>query len=122
MPPFRLPLRNLSSISAPLLRPTSRFPTTILPLLRPYSTPVSPPDYLDAREKSIFDKLATAFSPTQLEVQDVSGGCGSMYAVEISSAKFKGLPLLKQHRLVKDALGEEVKEWHGFQLRTKVPE
>ncbi|KAF2164704.1 hypothetical protein M409DRAFT_33717, partial [Zasmidium cellare ATCC 36951] len=77
---------------------------------------------LDDRERTIFTKLLTELHPTSLEVQDVSGGCGSMYAVEIASDKFKGLTLLKQHRLVKDALGEDVKQWHGFQLRTKVPE
>ncbi|KAK4502742.1 hypothetical protein PRZ48_006168 [Zasmidium cellare] len=121
------------------IRPTSRFtgltssrspartqqPLLRQPLLQPHrhtSTTPSPPDYLDDRERDIFTKLTSTFSPTTLEVQDVSGGCGSMYAVEIASEKFKGLPLLKQHRLVKDALGEDVKKWHGFQLRTKVPE
>lgn len=54
-----------------------------------------------------------------LQVQDISGGCGSMYALEIESAKFKGLPVIKQHKLVNAILAEEIKSWHGVQLRTK---
>jgi stress-induced morphogen len=53
------------------------------------------------------------------QVRDVSGGCGSMYAIEIASAKFKGLPMMRQHRLVNDVLADEIKTWHGVQLRTK---
>ncbi|KAI9902336.1 hypothetical protein N3K66_001688 [Trichothecium roseum] len=58
---------------------------------------------------------------TSLLVRDVSGGCGSMYAIDISSPRFRGLSLLKQQRLVTKALGEKVKEWHGLQIRTSVP-
>jgi stress-induced morphogen len=44
-----------------------------------------------------------------------------MYAISITSEKFKGLTMIKQHRLVNELLGEKIKEWHGLQLRTKVP-
>lgn len=56
-----------------------------------------------------------------LQVEDISGGCGSMYAVGITSKKFKGLSVIKQHRLVNEVLGEDIKSWHGIQLRTKAP-
>jgi stress-induced morphogen len=55
------------------------------------------------------------------QVQDVSGGCGSMYALDIVSEQFKGLPIVKQHRLVNKVLGEEIKKWHGVQMKTKAP-
>jgi stress-induced morphogen len=42
-----------------------------------------------------------------------------MYAIEIASRSFKGLPVVKQHRLVQEVLSEEIKGWHGVQLRTK---
>jgi stress-induced morphogen len=42
-----------------------------------------------------------------------------MYAIEIASAKFKGLPMMRQHRLVNEVLADEIKTWHGVQLRTK---
>lgn len=45
-----------------------------------------------------------------------------MYAVSITSEKFRGVPMVKQHRLVNEALGERIKQWHGLQLRTKIPE
>ncbi|CAD0087500.1 unnamed protein product [Aureobasidium vineae] len=108
------------------------------------STAVEAPDYLDEKELHIFQKLAAELSPTKLEVraakkqkaersngktdtddiqvQDVSGGCGSMYALDIVSAKFKGLSVIKQHRLVNAVLKDEIKGWHGVQLKTKAPD
>ncbi|OMP83530.1 Altered inheritance of mitochondria protein 1, partial [Diplodia seriata] len=53
------------------------------------------------------------------QVQDISGGCGSMYALDIHSPKFKGLTVIKQHKLVNEILKDEIKSWHGVQLRTK---
>ncbi|CAH0047845.1 unnamed protein product [Clonostachys solani] len=75
-------------------------------------------------ELSIAEQLSSneTLSPTtSLLVRDVSGGCGSMYAIDIVSPKFKGKTLLAQQRLVTKALGDLVKEWHGVQIRTSVP-
>jgi stress-induced morphogen len=76
---------------------------------------------MTAAESAIADVLAEKLSPTELLVQDVSGGCGSMYAIEIASPAFRGQSILKQQRLVNAALGDMVKSWHGVQIRTKVP-
>lgn len=57
--------------------------------------------------------------PRFLQVQDISGGCGSMYALEIESPMFKGLTVIKQHKMVNAVLKEEIQSWHGVQLRTK---
>ncbi len=43
-----------------------------------------------------------------------------MFAIEVVSKKFRGLSVIKQHRLVNEVLGEEIKGWHGLQLKTKV--
>jgi stress-induced morphogen len=72
-------------------------------------------------EKTIHEKLANILEASQLDVVDISGGCGSMYAVEITSPKFKGLSLLKQHRMVSDVLQEEIKSMHGIQIKTHSP-
>ncbi|KAH7170121.1 bola protein [Dactylonectria macrodidyma] len=72
-------------------------------------------------EAAIADLLSEKLSPSQLLVQDVSGGCGSMYAIDITSAAFRGQTILKQQRMVNAALGDLVKSWHGVQIRTKVP-
>jgi len=79
------------------------------------------PDHMDAAEKDIFDVLNGELSPTRLVVNDISGGCGSMYYIEISSERFRGLGMLKQQRLVNEVLGERVKEWHGVQMKTSLP-
>ena len=87
------------------------------------SAPNAPekPDYLDEAESSIWDKLTAEFAPTELLVQDISGGCGSMYGIQITSEKFRGANMLKQQRMVNAVLGDQMKSWHGCQLRTKVP-
>ncbi|ROT36158.1 bola-like protein [Sodiomyces alkalinus F11] len=81
---------------------------------------VEKPDHLDSAESWIWDKLAAEFAPVELDVRDVSGGCGSMYAIDIASPRFAGLTMLKQQRMVNAVLGDRVKEWHGLQLRTRV--
>lgn len=43
-----------------------------------------------------------------------------MYGIEIVSRSFKGLPVVKQHRLVQEVLKEEIKGWHGVQLKTTI--
>ncbi|OLN81431.1 Altered inheritance of mitochondria protein 1 [Colletotrichum chlorophyti] len=85
------------------------------------ASPLEKPDHLDAAESTIWDKLVAEFAPSELIVQDVSGGCGSMYAIDITSAKFKGANMLKQQRMVNAVLGDMMKQWHGVQLRTKAP-
>lgn len=93
------------------------------PNFRLYSTEssVQAPDYLSEGERKVFTLIKEGLQPTKLEVQDISGGCGSMYGIDIVSEKFAGLPVIKQHRLVNQVLGEEIKKWHGVQLKTKAP-
>lgn len=85
----------------------------ILPI-RYYSQPPA-----GAYERKIYEILESQFSPQNLDVRDVSGGCGSMFAITVESSKFKGIPMVKQHRLVNEALKDEIAKWHGLQLRTK---
>ncbi|XP_038070294.1 bolA-like protein 3 isoform X2 [Patiria miniata] len=59
---------------------------------------------------------------TLIQVQDVSGGCGAMYQVNIESEDFAGKRTLQQHRMVTQALAEEVKQMHGLRISTSVPE
>ncbi|KAL1931795.1 hypothetical protein VTP01DRAFT_9939 [Rhizomucor pusillus] len=69
-------------------------------------------------EQHIYNKLSEALSPHKLRVVDVSGGCGSMYAIDIASKAFEGASIVKQHRLVNEILKEEIKGMHGLQLKT----
>ena len=45
------------------------------------------------------------------------GGCGSFYAITIASEKLEGLPILKQHRTIKDVLKDDMAGLHGLQVR-----
>ncbi|CAK7566960.1 MAG: hypothetical protein SEPTF4163_004917 [Sporothrix epigloea] len=83
--------------------------------------PIPKPDFLDDAESHIWDLLVEAFAPHELSVRDVSGGCGSMYGIEISSERFRGANTLKQQRMVNAALGDLIKGWHGVQLKTRAP-
>lgn len=121
-------IRSLSIISTPYA-PTFR----VLPRLSvPQSLPrrsfasaagqeLEKPEGLTDGESQVWDKVVAELEPTQLVVQDISGGCGSMYFIDVTSVRFKGLNMLKQQRMVNAALGELVKEWHGVQLKTRVP-
>jgi stress-induced morphogen len=44
-----------------------------------------------------------------------------MYAIDITADKFKGLNMVKQHRLVNEFLKDDLKRWHGLRLNTKAP-
>lgn len=70
-------------------------------------------------ETLIQEKLVKALKPERLQVMDISGGCGSMFAIDVTSAKFKGLSIVKQHKLVNEILKDDIQKWHGLQLRTK---
>ncbi|GJE84741.1 bola-like protein [Phanerochaete sordida] len=88
--------------------------------LRSYAVP--PPQGKDEGELNIYNKLNDRFDPTELAVQDVSGGCGTFYAISIASEAFRGLSTVKQHRLVNEVLKKEIEGIHGLQLRTTTPE
>lgn len=64
------------------------------------------------------EKFPTA---TDIQVEDISGGCGAMYQVHVESEVFKGKRTVQQHMMVNKALSEEVKEMHGLRISTTVP-
>ncbi|KAJ2003263.1 hypothetical protein H4R26_003159 [Coemansia thaxteri] len=67
-----------------------------------------------AGEQRIYDKLQRELGPTKLAVTDSSGGCGSMYVVEIEAECFRGLSRVKQTKLVNALLKEEIRDMHGM--------
>ncbi|GAA5897176.1 hypothetical protein JCM8208_003747 [Rhodotorula glutinis] len=80
-----------------------------------------PPTSLSDGEKLLKDRLEQHLDGAKVQVQDVSGGCGSFYAISVEHSSFKGLSMIKQHRLVNDLLKDEIKGMHGLQLKTKAP-
>ncbi|GAA5939308.1 Bol3p [Sporobolomyces koalae] len=72
-------------------------------------------------EQLLKTKLEESLEGAKVQVQDVSGGCGSFYAIQIEHESFKGLNTIKQHRIVNQLLKDEIKAMHGLQLKTSAP-
>mgnify|MGYP002629435205 CR=1 FL=1 len=63
--------------------------------------------------------LQNSFPNAKIKITDTAGD-QDHYALEITSNVFKDLPLIKQHRLVKEALAEVlIKELHAISIKTK---
>jgi stress-induced morphogen len=55
---------------------------------------------------------------TEVAVEDRTGG-GDHFLVSVTSARFDGLPLLEQHRLVNEALAAPLADGTIHELRIK---
>lgn len=53
-------------------------------------------------ELAMHAALATRLDAVHVKVTDVSGGCGSMFDIEVASAQFEGQSRVKQHRMVNE--------------------
>mmetsp|Transcript_5037 Transcript_5037/g.7521 ORF Transcript_5037/g.7521 Transcript_5037/m.7521 type:complete len:104 (-) Transcript_5037:229-540(-) len=49
---------------------------------------------------------------------DESDGCGAKFSIVVVSNSFEGVPLLERHRMVNDALKEEMKSIHALSMKT----
>ncbi|KAG6092857.1 hypothetical protein E4U30_004871 [Claviceps sp. LM220 group G6] len=124
-PVLRRPTTTTTQYTSLLTRPTTPrvFYHTTPPQQRPQYAQASPEQpSMSPAEESIAERLRKELQPTEVLVRDVSGGCGSMYAIDIASPAFKGLSMLKQQRMVNAALGDLMRGWHGVQLNTRVSE
>lgn len=69
----------------------------------------------------IEDMIKTAIPDAIVEITDLAGD-GDHYAAKVVSSVFKGLPRIKQHKLVYDALdGKMGGVLHALQLTTATP-
>lgn len=106
--PRRLPLAS---------RPYSSAPTSAAAPAQPAEDALS---HLSPAEHRIHSTLSAGLTPSSLHVQDISGGCGSMFAIEVASSAFSGVGMLAQQRMVNKLLKEQMEEegWHGVQIKT----
>lgn len=74
--------------------------------------------FSSAREEKITTLLKQGLTTDQVQVLDVSGGCGAMFKIEVRSKQFKGKNLVEQHKMVNELLSDEIKNMHGLTLRT----
>ncbi|KXN86684.1 hypothetical protein AN958_09768 [Leucoagaricus sp. SymC.cos] len=63
-------------------------------------------------EKAIHSK----FVVHHLEVEDISSGCGESYSILLVSDDFEGKTTLQKHRLINEALKEEITQMHAISL------
>ncbi|KAF1807072.1 bola protein [Mucor lusitanicus] len=72
----------------------------------------------EALKAVIIEKL----DAQHVEVEDLSAGCGQMFEVVIVSPVFEGKRLLARHKLVNEALKEEISKVHAFTQKSYTPE
>ncbi|CAO0789434.1 unnamed protein product [Mucor circinelloides] len=72
----------------------------------------------DALKATIIEKLGAQ----HVDVEDLSAGCGQMFEVVIVSPVFEGKRLLARHKLVNEALKEEISKVHAFTQKSYTPE
>jgi len=68
--------------------------------------------------RTLVDLLQAAFPGGEVAVEDRTGG-GDHFQVTVSSARFDGLSLVEQHRLVYDALATPLADGTIHELRIK---
>ena len=76
-----------------------------------------------AMQASEIERMIRAALPdASVEITDLAGD-GDHYAARVVSAAFRGLPRVRQHQLVYDALGGRMGgELHALALTTSVPQ
>lgn len=62
-------------------------------------------------------KLKKELQAAAVTVIDTSGGCGSAFEVAVVSPLFDGKPLIARHRLINEALKEEMKNIHALSIK-----
>jgi stress-induced morphogen len=68
--------------------------------------------------RTLTDLLESAFPGDEVSVEDRTGG-GDHFQVDVTSARFDGLSLVEQHRLVYDALATPLADGTIHELRIK---
>lgn len=67
-------------------------------------------------------QLAEALQPIEeLNVTDISGGCGASFSIMIVTAAFDNLSVIERHRLIHAALGSIMNDLHAVQLKCYTP-
>jgi stress-induced morphogen len=70
-------------------------------------------------QRSVRESLERSFPKSPLiQVDDISGGCGSSFSVMIVSELFEGVAPLDRSRLVHTGLGDLMKSIHALTIKT----
>ncbi|XP_013385455.1 bolA-like protein 3 [Lingula anatina] len=104
-----------------LLRSFYQTPTwTAACRLQSFSTGSESPPQMTPGESKITEVLKQKFpKATDIRVLEaMPGSCGSMYQVYVEAPDFKGKRIVQQHRMVTEALEQEIADMHGLTIQT----
>jgi stress-induced morphogen len=74
-------------------------------------------------EKKLINLLKNRFPNAKtIEVNDISGGCGSMYEIFVETNEFKNIRKVKQHQMINQVLQTEINNMHGLRIYTAASE
>lgn len=69
--------------------------------------------------QAIYQLIQKALPDAEINVKDLTGG-GDHFEVEVSSAAFKGKPMIEQHRMIYQAVGDAMDgPIHALKIKTK---
>jgi len=72
--------------------------------------------------EKVIEKVEEVFEDPDVEIADLTGG-RDHYELHVVASEFEGKSLIEQHRLVYDALSEEMEgPIHALTLETKTPD
>ena len=70
-------------------------------------------------QEDLFSILQQSFPNAQIKITDLAGD-NDHYSLDITDNSFKNIPLIKQHRLVKDALKSALhSNLHAITIKTR---
>ncbi|KAG0267085.1 hypothetical protein BG011_009157 [Mortierella polycephala] len=70
---------------------------------------------------SLTEACITHLAATHVEGKDISGGCGQNFEIKIVSPMFEGKTTLQKHRMVNEALKDQIAQVHAFSQKTFTP-
>ncbi|KAM6245369.1 bolA-like protein 2 [Porphyrio hochstetteri] len=73
--------------------------------------------------ETLRERLEQRLGAEHVEVEETTAAhCSTSFRLLVVSAAFRGKGLLQRHRLVNEALGEELEQIHALEQRTLTPE
>ncbi|KAJ3323399.1 hypothetical protein HDV06_001919 [Boothiomyces sp. JEL0866] len=73
-------------------------------------------------KESLETALKEKVGAIHVEAVDMSDGCGQNFEVIVVSPQFEGKSVLQKHRMVNDAVKDQVSQLHAFSQKTFTPE
>ncbi|KAH7049057.1 bola protein [Linnemannia elongata] len=71
--------------------------------------------------ESLTEACSTKLGATHVEGKDISGGCGQNFEIKIVSPMFEGKSTLQKHRMVNEALKDQIALVHAFSQKSFTP-